>query len=72
MNRTQLPTTRRETTYKDVGNADIARSKYLSSMVAQHPHPTTMDSGSAGFAGAKTCHAADGRWYLRPIHVSNL
>jgi hypothetical protein len=22
-------------------------------MVAQHPHPTTTDGGSAGFAGAK-------------------
>ena len=53
MNRAHPPTTRRETTYTDVGNADIARSKYLSSMVAQHPQPTTTDGGSAGFAGAK-------------------
>jgi hypothetical protein len=52
MNRAQLAMTRREKTYTDVGNADIARSKYLPSMVAQHPHPTTTDGGSAGFAGA--------------------
>jgi hypothetical protein len=53
MNRTHPLSTRRKATYKDVGNADIARSKYLPSMTAQHPHPTTMDGGSAGFAGAK-------------------
>ena len=29
-------------------------------MYARMPYPTTMDGGSAGFAGAKTCHAAYG------------
>ena len=29
-------------------------------MYARMPHPTTMDGGSAGFAGAKTCHEAYG------------
>ena len=30
------------------------------SVGARTPHPTTTDGGSAGFAGAKTCHAGYG------------
>ena len=40
------------------------------SMGARQPNPTTMDGGSAGFAGAKTCPAADGLSKVLPIHVS--
>jgi hypothetical protein len=32
-------------------------------MGARIPHPTTTDGGSAGFAGAKTCHAGYGLWW---------
>ena len=61
MNWTHPPSTRRKATCTDVGNADIAGANILPSMAAQHPQPTTTDGGSAGFAGAKTCHAGDGR-----------
>ena len=40
------------------------------SVGARHPHPTTTDSGSAGFAGAKTCHAADGLSKVLQVHIS--
>ena len=34
----------------------LSRSKYLPSMVAQHPHPTTTEGGSAGFASFHGCN----------------
>ena len=38
------------------------------SMYARMSYPTTMDGGSAGFAGAKTCHAAYGLRQPYPVH----
>jgi len=37
---------------------------------APHPRPTALDGGSAGFAGAKTCHAGEGLNHHLPIHLS--
>jgi hypothetical protein len=68
MNRELLSETRSEPTYTDVGNGDIAyvhgwtvvgqcrsncRGANIRHPWGSHPHPTAMDGGSAGFAGAK-------------------
>ena len=45
------------------------RCKYVH--VRSNARPTTMDGGSADFAGAKICHAAYGPRQRIPVHASN-
>jgi hypothetical protein len=75
------------TTYMDVGSADIASLQGCSLVgqagaiaeehisvvhVRSDPAPTTMDGGSAGFAGAKNCHVAYGLRRRIPLYTSDI
>ncbi len=58
MNSGRSPETRRKPIH--VSEQSVTYVSGLYTMGALHPHPTAMDGGSAGFAGAKTCHAGGG------------
>jgi hypothetical protein len=69
MNRAQLTTTRRETTYMDVENADIAGANichpwWLNTRIRP---PRTVEVQV--LHEQKTCHAGDGRCQLRPAPI---
>jgi len=69
MNRAQSATTRRETTYKDVGNVDIAGANIYRPwwLNTRSRPPRTVEVQV--LQEQKTCPAGDGRCQLCPIHI---